>query len=436
MNDSSCFTDRYAFLKRFFPLFVVVVLCMGTASAQERPQLRAQGATEEMREVLSRASEKCQSIRGGHYEMEFMIKYMSGPDTNRTAISCDFRKMPEDTLFGKAFSLRLSTSYGIVYYLYTGKELVDYCDSTGSEYDGKGRIYSTDSCADRIISMSRDVKFYHPLTNDSFMVVLPEKFLGDSAYSVLMKDTLLDGKPCSCIDFLNNQNEESMGVKFIRYEFELWIDKEGYMPIQYAQIFEGMQGLDTMTQYDCYRLKSFTPELDTSRLRLESVPSHVTLTPYKVSAEEAAEEKEPELLRKGMKAPDWALPSMDGDTVRLADLKGKVVLIDFFYKSCAPCCAAMPALQRLHEKYKDRGLVVVGIDPYNDPEKDKMADFLSKRGITYTVLFSDLQLPQDYHVSGYPTMYIVNRRGKIAATEVGYGESMEESLEKVLKKLL
>ena len=144
----------------------------------------------------------------------------------------------------------------------------------------------------------------------------------------------------------------------------------------------------------------------------------------------------PEPLAEGTPAPDWALPTLAGDTVRLADLRGKIVLLDFFYKHCAPCCAALPFLQNLHEKYKDRGVVLLGIDPIDNPEKDEMADFIAKRGITYNVLFSERQLSQTYHIAAYPTLFFIDRDGKIAKVHRGYHKTLEEAIEEQLQKLL
>ena len=122
--------------------------------------------------------------------------------------------------------------------------------------------------------------------------------------------------------------------------------------------------------------------------------------------------------------------------MRLADLRGKVVLLDFFYKKCAPCCAALPFLQSIHEKYKDRGVVLLGIDPIDDPIKDEMADFIGKRGITYTVLFSDRELPQTYHIVAFPTLFFIDRDGKIAKVHRGYHPTLEEAIEEQLQKML
>ena len=96
----------------------------------------------------------------------------------------------------------------------------------------------------------------------------------------------------------------------------------------------------------------------------------------------------------------------------------------------------LPILQSIHEKYKDRGVVVVGIDPYDDPAKDEMATFLSKRGITYTALFSDHELSKDYHVHAFPTLFLLDRQGRIIMTHLGFSKEMGAELEELLLKML
>ena len=142
----------------------------------------------------------------------------------------------------------------------------------------------------------------------------------------------------------------------------------------------------------------------------------------------------PEPLKVGEAVPQWTLESIDGTMVSLADLRGKIVLIDFFYKSCGPCIAAMPGLQRLHEKYQDKGFAMVGIDPYDNPED--VSELLNKRGISYTILFSDKALPSEYHVDGYPNLFLIDREGKLVKLYLGYRQDLDELIEEELVKLL
>ena len=294
-----------------------------------------------------------------------------------------------------------------------------------------------DLWATDIIRGRHNRTFYTPLTNKSSYPLrtnadLDDENIFDKDYSYLLSETRLDGKPCYLVDILGPADDEPdtiFGMQTLRYEINLWIDKKDYLPIQYSIAYDILEQQDTMYQYDEFKLLDFSPMVDESKLTLESIPEQVVLKDYEPY-------KEPDPLPEGSLAPEWSLPMLTGDTIHLADLKGKVVLLDFFYKSCAPCCAAMPILQNLYDKYKDKGFMMIGIDPIDDPEKDEMADFLAKRDITYTILFAERELDDTYRIAGYPTLFFLDREGKIAKIHRGYKKDMEEELEADLKMLL
>ena len=77
---------------------------------------------------------------------------------------------------------------------------------------------------------------------------------------------------------------------------------------------------------------------------------------------------------------------------------------------------------------------MIGINPYDT--KEEMTEFLSKRGITYTVLFSDRNLSNDYHISGYPNLFLLDREGKLVKLYDGFYKGMDEKIEAELLKLL
>jgi thiol-disulfide isomerase/thioredoxin len=183
---------------------------------------------------------------------------------------------------------------------------------------------------------------------------------------------------------------------------------------------------DTMYQYEKDYLNKYEINNlnDQSILTLTSIP-----TGYKV--QDYVPFKNPIPLPKDSLAPNWKLLSLSDKEISLTDFKGRVVLIDFFYRSCYPCMQALPALQALHDKYHDKGLTVIGIDPY-DKKDDNLSSFLAKRGVTYTVLLGGKDVAKDYRVSGYPTMYLIDKNGKVIFNQVGYGKGIEYLLEKVI----
>lgn len=400
-------------MKRFLVTVALVAFCVGAAAQ-----------TPDTKSIIRQSRQKCQSIQCGHYEMERRMKYMSDKDTTVERKYCHFKKVPTDTIFGKYF-LMGNPDGSDWSSLYTGNELVDFNDVTGT-------TMPTAEWADEIIRFRRNYKFYEPLTEQSTFMLMSDELLVDSNYTYDMQETIIDGRPCYQVVINGPTSDEpdaNFGMKIIRNETTLWIDKEDYLQVRYSNAYDIVEGLDTMYEYEECRLLSFEPTVDESLLTLNAVPANVKLSNY-------VPYEAPKPLRKRSVAPGWALPTLSGDTLSLSDLRGKVVLIDFFYKSCAPCCAALPALQRLHEKYKDRGFVMVGIDPFDDPDEDAMADFLSKRGISYTVAFADRELAETYHVSGYPTLFLVNRKGKIMQVYVGYSKDLEAEIERQLLKML
>ncbi len=383
---------------------------------------------DEAKRVLRLSREKCQSIQQGHYVMQLRKKYMSEKDTIAERYTCDFRKLPDDTIFGKAFNMTFEPMDEEAnwkgHQLYTGIELVWI-------YDTAAIVQSCDQWADKIIAGRHNRQFYTVLTNKSSYPLLDEEDLTNSSLTYSLSETTLDGKPCHLVHYRKTDFDPDtiFGINTLLYEVGIWIDKRDYLPIQYTILFINEEGRDTTTQFEERRLLEFSSEVDESTLTMKSIPANLKLKDYEPY-------KEPEPLAEGTPAPDWALPTLTGDTVRLADLRGKVVLIDFFYKSCAPCCAALPFLQSIHEKYKDRGVVMLGIDPIDNPVKDEMADFLAKRDITYTTLYSDRELPKTYHVVAYPTLFFINCDGKIAKLQRGYHQSLETAIEDQLQKML
>ena len=378
---------------------------------------------DEAKNVLRLCREKCQSIRGGHYEVEYKMKYMDDKDTTTAILSCDFMKKPFDKVFGVFFHNVEKYPTWSGHTIYTGKEYIR-C------YNNEAIVMSRDRWTDEIKAIKHNVKFYDMLT-DFYAYPLPnDKALADTLTTYSLIETTLDGKPCYKVDYVRTKFDPNMfGMQRLRLYNQIWIDKQTYMPLQFTSVIDTKDSEDTLCQYMQYKLLSFDATIDKSRFTPDAIPAGTTVKDY-------VPYTKPEPLKEGEPAPEWTLATLSGDSISLADLRGKVVLLDFFYKSCAPCCAALPVLQRMHEKYKDQGVVVIGIDPYDDPIKADMADFVAKRSVGYTVVFSDRELPQKYRVTGYPTLFFINREGKIVKYHEGFSASMEEEIEKQIQKML
>jgi peroxiredoxin len=113
---------------------------------------------------------------------------------------------------------------------------------------------------------------------------------------------------------------------------------------------------------------------------------------------------------------DFTLSDLQGNPWHLRDLKGKVVLVNFWATWCPPCRKEMPDLQALYDRYKDQGFVVVSI---SDEEAAKVQPFIAEQKITYPVLLDPGRKVNDlFQVEGIPKSFVYNREGKLVAQSI------------------
>ena len=140
----------------------------------------------------------------------------------------------------------------------------------------------------------------------------------------------------------------------------------------------------------------------------------------------------------GYTAPDFTLADLSDKRVSLKDYKGKIVLLDFWATWCPPCRQSIPELVDLQKRYRDQGVVILGIsmdDPRQFNNQYLMA-FKEKFRINYSILRANGQVALDYFGASnmaIPTLFVVNREGKIVDKFVGF---MPGQVEKSIKKLL
>ena len=134
-------------------------------------------------------------------------------------------------------------------------------------------------------------------------------------------------------------------------------------------------------------------------------------------------------------APAVDLHAADGSTRRLADYKGKVVLLDFWASWCPPCKTSFPALDALYRELQPRGLEVLAV---NVDERRRDADvFLQQHPHAMPVLFDPKgDAPQAFAVRGMPSSVLVDRTGNIRFTHMGYSEKVIASYRQEIGVLL
>jgi cytochrome c biogenesis protein CcmG, thiol:disulfide interchange protein DsbE len=132
-------------------------------------------------------------------------------------------------------------------------------------------------------------------------------------------------------------------------------------------------------------------------------------------------------------APDFTLTSFDGDTVTLSELRGQVVIINFWASWCPPCREEAPYLESTWRKYKDKGVFFIGVD-YVDTEKEALA-YIDEFDITY---FNGpdvgTRISQDYRMDGVPETYYVAKNGELRGIKIGplFPPVLDQKIEELL----
>ena len=151
------------------------------------------------------------------------------------------------------------------------------------------------------------------------------------------------------------------------------------------------------------------------------------------SAKYVAEDRDREASVQDKPSPDWQFTDLDGRTHKLADYRGKVLLLDFWYRGCGWCIRAMPQLKEVADHYREKPVAVLGMNTDRD-EKD--ARFVhDKLALNYPTLRAE-GLPEKYKINGFPTLVLIDQEGIVRGRHVGYSPTLRDSLIKDIDALL
>jgi len=134
-------------------------------------------------------------------------------------------------------------------------------------------------------------------------------------------------------------------------------------------------------------------------------------------------------------APDFTLRTMDGPNLRLQEQRGRVVLVNFWATWCGPCRQEMPHLNRLYEKYRSSGFVLLGVNVDDDPRN--AAGVAGKLGLKFPVLLdTDKRVSKLYDLATMPSTVLIDRDGRVRFVHRGYLDGYEATYDKQIRDLL
>lgn len=126
-------------------------------------------------------------------------------------------------------------------------------------------------------------------------------------------------------------------------------------------------------------------------------------------------------------ASNVQITKLDGQTFKLSDYRGKVMVVDFWQTNCAPCVRLIPQLAELSRKYRDKGLEVIGLTSDDKADQEMVVEFLKKRGADYTVGYDNQWLSSAFlkgtedetGAPPIPQLFVISRDGRVVDHFIG-----------------
>jgi cytochrome c biogenesis protein CcmG/thiol:disulfide interchange protein DsbE len=133
-------------------------------------------------------------------------------------------------------------------------------------------------------------------------------------------------------------------------------------------------------------------------------------------------------------APDFTLKTFDGQVITLSQLKGKVVLLDFWATWCAPCRKSIPHLIQLHKNHRERGFELVGMN-VDRGDTEVVRRYVKSMDIPYPIVTTPEEVLRAYRVTGIPVTFLIDKEGKIRERITGFNPAIAQQLNAKVENL-
>lgn len=384
-------------------IFITILIFSKNASAQKEPDL-----------ILMKVSKKLNSIEAIRYDLTRELNY---PSQEYLVISewpsyyC-FSEIEQPLRF--TFQIEDENSESI----YNGTEnfLLDKENKTIDIKENPGEKYFE--------SLSF---FYNSII--TLRNVLPMLIKDEDAIKTVT-DSLINNRTFKLVTInIGKRRIQNLGTGFdsmqTEYDFiyEIMIDPSTYLPVEILQ----KNNLDSYFIKTNFKNINLNPDKPSQNSWYYST--------YKSKYKPAENKVVKNLLPIGKQAPNWTLKRLNTkEKVSLSDLKGKVVVIEFWIKNCSYCISSVPHLNKLKNNFKDEKFEILAINLYDSQEDIRF--FIDKFNINYSILSNGENVAQQYGVSGYPTLFIIDKSGIVIDSYEGIEENTILQIEKTIKNAL
>lgn len=135
-------------------------------------------------------------------------------------------------------------------------------------------------------------------------------------------------------------------------------------------------------------------------------------------------------------APDFTLRTLNGQVITLSQLKGKVVLLDFWATWCGPCRESVPHLVQLYRNYQERGFELIGMSKDHSEDIELVRKFIKRMEVPYPIIMAPDEVARKYRVTGLPTAVLIDRKGVIRQRIVGFNSAIGQKIDAMVEELI
>ncbi|MCY2963896.1 MAG: redoxin family protein [Planctomycetota bacterium] len=244
----------------------------------------------------------------------------------------------------------------------------------------------------------------------------------------------IDGTKCYVIEIripleIETTGEPVAEVKDLAYSRRLFVAQSDLLPRrienQGAQ-FPGMPTAPEVVRIDLTQMK-LNPPVKTGEFEL-AVPKGFELKEIETEFTSA--------VMVGDELPEATLTDGDGKERTLTEFHGKLVLLDFWASWCPPCKLSMPGIQEIHDEFKDKGLVVIGVSIDIEEEVDAAKAYLKEKEYNYLTLFDGSDFSEDLGIRSIPHVLLLDTEGKLLYQHTGDSPKLEKRLRKAIEENL
>jgi len=348
--------------------------------------------------------------------IDYYESHYDGEETYHINAFCREIRDKSDTIFGGKFAFSDSFAREIMYL--GDKDYVFYNDSqTGIDYSSiKNRRWSLEEDA---FGSVINFLFINPAKLNTYMTEAV-------AVSVVREDVPPFQTWKITLKFPDKKDDSDFVQNY-------WINMTDSVIIK-RSVRDKFQGYYQYFEWNCSGYDFDKVSEPGIRKRADSLQQA-----YKMEIYVPGQNKKSEILANGTQAPFFTGEIYpEKGTYRLEEEKSKIVILDFWFRSCYWCIKAIPILDSIYQTYSDAGIMVLGINSIDNNERDlrRMDKFLQYNMISYPIILVDYKVDSLYRVDGYPTFLMLDSEKKIIFSQAGFSKSLRNKLDSIIQEEL